>query len=157
VKEAGVALTQDTQLGLSMRFKVVVDDIDLGGWASCKGLQVNFTSLLVNEGANYEYQTVLPDRVIYPTIVLTRAMTAKDSAAVQQWLSKVVSAWYGATSPSDYSARTARITLLDSTGAEVASWSLRSIYPRRWTGPELNAKGSEVATEVLELVHEGFL
>ncbi len=152
-----MALTQDAQLGLSMRFRVVVDDIDLGGWATCKGLQVNFTNLLVNEGANYEYQTILPDRVTYPAIVLTRAMTSRDSASVQAWLSKVVSAWYNATSPTDYSARTARITLLDSTGTEVASWSLRSIYPRRWTGPELNAKGTEVATEVLELIHEGFL
>jgi phage tail-like protein len=152
-----VALTQDAQLGLAMRFKVVVDDIDLGGWATCKGLQVNFTNLLVNEGANYEYQTILPDRVTYPPIVLTRAMTRQDSAAVQSWLATVVTQWYNSTSPMDYSARTARITLLDSAGQEVSSWSLRSIYPRRWTGPELNAKGTEVATEVLELIHEGFL
>ena len=152
-----MALSQDAKLGMSMRFHVVVDDIDLGGWATCKGLQVNFMSTAFNEGANYEYQVILPDRVTYPAIVLTRAMTQQDSAAVQRWLSTVVSKWYDATSPTDYSARTARITLMDAFGGEVASWSLRSIYPRRWTGPELNAKGNEVAFETLELVHEGFL
>ena len=152
-----MALSQDAKLGMSMRFHVVVDDVDLGGWATCKGLQVNFTSTAVNEGANYEYQVILPDRVTYQPIVLTRAMTQQDSATVQRWLSTVVSQWYDATSPTDYSARTARITLLDAFNGEVASWSLRSIYPKRWTGPDLNASGREVAIETLELVHEGFL
>jgi phage tail-like protein len=152
-----MALSQDAKLGMSMRFHVVVDEIDLGGWATCKGLQVSFENIAVNEGANYEYQVILPDRLKYAPIVLTRAMTQQDSAAVQRWLSKVVSKWYDATSPTDYSARTARITLLDAFGGEVASWSLRSIYPKRWAGPDLNANGKDVAMETLELVHEGFL
>jgi phage tail-like protein len=152
-----MALSQQVRIGMAMRFRVVVDDIDLGGWATCTGLQVNFESTAVQEGANYEYQTILPERVTYQAITLKRAMTQQDSAQVQRWLAQVVSQWYDATSPSDYSARTARITLLDAYGGEVASWSLRSIYPHSWKGPDLNASGSEVAIETLELVHEGFL
>lgn len=152
-----MALDQEARLGMAMRFRVVVDDVDLGGWATCRGLQVAFESTQLNEGANYEYQPILPERVTYSPIVLTRAMTQPDSAQVQRWLSQVVSTWYDATSPSDYSARTARITLLDAYGTEVASWSLRSIYPRRWGGPDLNANGNDVAYETLELIHEGFL
>jgi phage tail-like protein len=152
-----VALDQQARIGMAMRFRVVVDDIDLGGWTQCLGLQVNFETTSIQEGANYEYQTILPERVTYPAIVLKRAMTQQDSAQVQRWLSQVVSTWYDATSPTDYSARTARITLLDAYGGEVASWSLRSIYPQRWKGPDLNASGSDVAIETLELIHEGFL
>jgi phage tail-like protein len=152
-----MALTQDTRLGMAMRFRVVVDDINLGGWASCTGLAVDFRNMLVLEGANYEYKPILPERVEYRPIVLRRAMTQQDSAAVQQWLSKVVAKWYNASSPSDYSARTARITLLDSQGSEVASWSLRSVYPMAWTGPDLDAAGRQVAVETLQLMHEGFL
>jgi phage tail-like protein len=152
-----VALRQDAKLGMAMRFHVVVDEIDLGGWATCKGLQVNFESKAVDEGANYEYQVILPERVKYSAIELTRAMNQQDSAAVQRWLSQVVSKWYDATSPTDYSARTARITLLDAFNGEVASWTLRSIYPKRWSGPNLNASGHDIAVETLELVHEGFL
>jgi phage tail-like protein len=152
-----MALDQQSRLGMSMRFKVVVDDIDLGGWATCSGLQVSFDSTTVDEGGNYEYQPILPDRVKYSTITLTRAMTQQDSARVQVWLAQVVAKWYDARSPSDYAARTARITLLDAYGTEVASWSLRSIYPKRWKGPDLNARGSDVAFEQLELAHEGFL
>jgi len=32
-----MAITVDTMLGLTTRFRVVVDGVDLGGWARCKG------------------------------------------------------------------------------------------------------------------------
>jgi phage tail-like protein len=150
-------LSQDAKLGMAMRFQVVVDDINLGSWATCKGLQVEFKNLLVNEGANYEYQVILPDHLSYSTVTLTRAMTASDSRSVQAYLSRVVSQWYDANSPTDYTAGTAKITLLDAYAAEVASWTLRSVYPKAWKGPELNASGKDFAIETLELIHEGFL
>lgn len=152
-----MTLTQDARLGMAMRFKVVVDDIDLGGWATCTGLDVDFKTTPIKEGGNYEYQTILPERVEYSPVTLTRAMTGKDSARVQQWLSTVVSKWFDASSPTDYGPRTAKITLMDSEGKEVISWSLRSVYPAQWRGPELRASSGDVAVETLQLIHEGFL
>jgi phage tail-like protein len=152
-----MALAVDAQLGLAMRFRVVVDEVDLGGWASCTGLAVDFKNTPVGEGANYEYRTILPERVEYTPVTLRRAMTRQDSTRVQQWLSRVVSKWYGASSPHDYGARTARITLFDAHREEVASWSLRNVYPAAWHGPDLDATGNNVALETLQLVHEGFL
>ena len=55
------------------------------------------------------------------------------------------------------SARTARITLYDAHAEEVASWSLRNVYPAAWRGPNLDAMDHQVAQETLVLVHEGFL
>jgi phage tail-like protein len=112
---------------------------------------------MINEGANYEYQVILPDRLVYSSVVLTRAMTAQDSKSVQAYLSKVVSQWYDAASPTDYTAGTAKITLLDAHGGEVTSWILRSVYPKKWSGPNLNANDHDFAIESLELIHEGFL
>ena len=152
-----VVMAEDARLGMSMRFKVVVDDVDLGGWTSCAGLAVEFKNTLVGEGANYETRTVLPDRVEYKVITLKRAMVAQDSAQVQNWLSRVVADWYGATSPGNYGARTARIALFDAYGQEVAAWSLRNVYPAGWQGPDLDASGHAVAVETLQLIHEGFL
>jgi phage tail-like protein len=152
-----MALATDASLGLAMRFRVVVDDVDLGGWTSCTGLSVGFKNTPVAEGANYEYLTILPDRVVYPPVTLRRAMSRQESAQVQQWLSRVVAQWYGAASPNDYGARTARITLFDAHREEVASWSLRNVYPGEWQGPDLDANGQHVAIETLQLVHEGFL
>jgi phage tail-like protein len=150
-------LIATSKLGVAMRFKVVVDDIDLGGWSNCTGLSVDFKNKKVAEGGNYEYNRILPERVEYKAVTLKRAMNSDDSAKVQSWLSKVVSSWYNASSPTDYGPRTARITLFDANGGQVASWSLRNVYPQKWSGPDLDATGTRVAFETLELIHEGFL
>lgn len=141
-------LKADAMLGLAMRFDVVVDGIDLGGWGKCDGLAVEFKAEKINEGGNYEHDIFLPGQVTYDTIKLERAMALDDSDKVMKWLSSKVR---------DYGGGTAQITLFDARGGKVASWSLRNVYPIKWTGPSLNAGGKDVALERLELVHEGFL
>jgi phage tail-like protein len=151
-------LSDAARLGMSMRFRVSVDGINLGSWATCAGLAVDFKNRRVAEGGNYEYSVILPDRVEYRAVTLRRAMSQMESARVQQWLTGVVSGWYNTASPSDFGPRTAEIELFDASGsAVVASWTLRNVYPSKWTGPDLDAAGSRVAFEALELVHEGFL
>ncbi|GAB1644643.1 phage tail protein [Krasilnikovia sp. MM14-A1259] len=150
-------LSDTARLGMSMRFRVSVDGINLGSWATCAGLSVEFKNQRVNEGGNYEYTVILPDRVEYRAITLRRAMSPQESAIVQRWLTGVVSGWYKVNSPRDYGPRTAEIELFDAGGSVVASWTLRNVYPSKWSGPDLDATGSQVAVESLELVHEGFL
>jgi phage tail-like protein len=151
-------LSDSARLGMSMRFRVSVDGINLGSWANCAGLAVDFKHKRVNEGANYEHSVILPERVEYRAVTLKRAMSQQESATVQRWLAQVVSGWYNASSPRDYGSHTAEIELFDASGkAVVASWTLRNVYPSRWAGPDLDASGSRVAIESLELVHEGFL
>jgi phage tail-like protein len=150
-------LSETSQLGMSMRFRVSVDGIDLGSWATCNGLSVEFKHKRVNEGGNYEYSVILPERVEYKVLTLRRAMSPMESALVQRWLAEVVGGWYNAASPRDFGPRAAEIELFDATGTVVACWTLRYVYPSRWTGPDLDATGSRIAVEALELVHEGFL
>jgi phage tail-like protein len=151
-------LTDAARLGMSMRFRVSVDGINLGSWATCAGLSVEFKNKRIAEGGNYEYSVILPDRVEYKTVTLRRAMSAQESAIVQHWLTGVVSGWYNAASPRDFGPRTAEIELFDASGSTVvATWMLRNVFPARWSGPDLDATGSRIAIEALELVHEGFL
>jgi phage tail-like protein len=151
-------LSDVARLGMSMRFRVSVDGINLGSWATCAGLSVEFKNKRIAEGGNYEYSVILPDRVEYKTVTLRRAMSAQESAIVQQWLTGVVSGWYNAASPRDFGPRTAEIELFDASGKTVvATWTLRNVFPARWSGPDLDATGSRIAIEALELVHEGFL
>lgn len=150
-------LSDTARLGMSMRFRVSVDGINLGSWATCAGLSVEFKNRRVNEGGNYEYSVILPERVEYRAVTLRRAMSPQESAIVQRWLTGVVSGWYNADSPRDYGPRTAEIELFDAAGAVVAAWTLRNVFPSRWSGPDLDATGSRIAVEALELVHEGFL
>ena len=67
-----------------------------------------------------------------------------------------VLAWYDAHGR----APTWRIpdALFDATGkGVVGTWTLRNVYPARWAGPDLDASGTGIAIEQLQLVHEGFL
>ncbi|BCB88711.1 phage tail protein [Phytohabitans suffuscus] len=145
-------------LGLAMRFKVQIDGLDLGHWATCKGLHVTFKSDLVREGGNYEYAPILPDRIEYATVTLQRAMSPEASDRVQRWLRDFADNWmtgYGRFQ--DHPGATASISLCDATGQVVASWTLRRVFPRSWRGPDLDGRSSAVAVETLDLVHEGFL
>lgn len=135
-------------LGVTMRFEVVIDGVDLGGWATCQGLAVEFNPEAVRELGENETVQYLPGVVSYPKIVLTRAMTAEDSAKVRSWLAAKVG---------DATPGTASIVLRDAKRRQVAKWDLRNVLPARWTGPTLDAGTSRVAIETLELVHEGFL
>lgn len=150
-------IADGTRLGLTTRFRVVVQDVDLGGWATCRGLLVDFKHEMIKEGGHYDTVTIIPDRVMYTPITLTRAMNATDSAAVQTWLARVVQEWYEDSSDGGYSDRTAQITLLDAHQETVMTWRLRNVYPLRWRGPDLDARSGNVAVETLDLAHEGFL
>jgi phage tail-like protein len=141
-------LTDTTQYGLIMRFDVVVDGIELGAWSSCDGLKVDFGLKEIKVGGNNECKVYLPDRVNYPHLILKRAMTASDSGKVMTWLRSMVDATEGGT---------ATITLRDSHNKTVSEWTFANARPASWKGPTLNATGKEVASEILELVHEGFL
>lgn len=142
-------------LGLTTRFRVVVDGIDLGGWSKCSGLTVDFKPTFWEEGGNYEYKPILQGRIEYSPVTLVRAMNPDDSKRVQGWLKSRITGWVNATSSGG--GGTAQITLLDSNLKDVATWSLRNVYPSKWDGPELDAQTLGIAVEKLTIVHEGFL
>lgn len=150
-------IADGTKLGLATRFRVVVQGVDLGGWATCRGLLVDFRHELLREGGAYDSVTIMPDRVQYSPITLTRAMNATDSAMVHGWLQRVVQEWYADSADGGYRNHTAQITLLDSHQDTVMTWSLRNVYPLKWRGPDLDSKAGAIAIETLDLAHEGFL
>ena len=47
------------------------------------------------------------------------------------------------------------IVLLDRQGQEKVRWNFFRAWPSKWTGPDFNAEGNDVAIETLELAHEG--
>ncbi|MER7577508.1 phage tail protein [Streptomyces sp. NPDC126514] len=146
--------------GITQRFRVAVDGIDLGGWKSCKGMNVSFKHKFHYEGGIYDGPAaVLPEHLEYQAITLERAMSATESPKVQKWLKDVSQLWMEDPTGGTYLGTTATITLLDATCTEtVAVWGLRNVFPAKWSGPSLDAMGSaSVALESLELVHQGFL
>lgn len=143
-------------LGLNNRFRVEVDGIDLGMWGSCKGLEVDFKPDTIEQGGVYDYKAILPGQMNYSPITLRRAVNPQDSVKVQGWLKQMVSNWVQSTKQTG-AGGTAVITLCDAGGRPVISWSLRNVFPSKWTGPELDAMTMGIAMETLQLQHEGFL
>jgi len=53
--------------------------------------------------------------------------------------------------------RSGVIVLLADDGADAARWRFIDGFPRKYEGPELNAKGNDVAIETIVICHEGLL
>lgn len=150
--------SQFTKYGMTMRFKVSVDGLSLGHWASCEGLKVEFATEPIKNGGHYDYEAALPLTVKYSPVTLKRAMMKSDSDKVLAWLRKIAAQWtnYDGTGGT-YQGGTAQITLLDIYSGTVQTWVLRGVRPSSWSGPALNAKQAEVAVETLVIEHQGFL
>jgi phage tail-like protein len=127
---------------------VTIDGQDLGSWATCKGLEVDFQHETYTELGNNQFIHYLPRAAKYTHITLERACTAEESTALQRWLSKV------AMQPSK---GTASITLHDAHQGDVITWTLTDVFPAKWTGPQLDAGVNKMAMETLVLAHAGFL
>jgi phage tail-like protein len=133
---------------LALRFKVVIDSYgSLGSWSKCDGLTVEFDIQEYQEGGQNDYVHRLPGRCKYQNVKLTRLID-NSSESVASWV---------AGQRTKVSRSSAEISVLDPAGAVVAQWNLQDVYPVKWTGPSLDAGGNQMATEVLELAHNGFL
>jgi phage tail-like protein len=144
-------------VGMAMRFGVTVEDLNLGHWSTCKGLNVKIASKHIESGGQYIDRMVVPERVTFDPITLERAVSAADSAKLQQWLAQYVKSTHYYSDPDQLRARTATITLYDAQTRAVMTWTLQHVVPVSWQGPSLNATSNQVATEVLVVEHEGFL
>jgi phage tail-like protein len=135
-----------SETGLGLRFKVKIDGQDFGNWEKCDGLSVEYDVKEYSEGGENGYVHRLPGRVKYQNIKLTRPID-EHSARVTAWVASVQVRLVPGT---------AHISVMDTTGSDVADWYL-VVYPTRWSGPTLDIYGNQHATETLELAHNGFL
>lgn len=127
------------------RFHVEIDALLVAGFHAVEGLEVELETEEYEEGGVNHHVHVLPKRLTYSNLTLTRGVT--DSDELWDWLAQSI---HG---PSER--KNGRIVLLDSTGVEAAAWEFLEGYPVRWEGPEFSAAESEVAVEALEIAHHG--
>jgi phage tail-like protein len=138
----------DEDSAQSLRFRVKLDGgADLGDWSKCDGLSVEYEVFEYKEGGENEFIHRLPGRAKYQNLKLTRPLN-KDSEKVAQWIGSM---------KSQVRRETAEVSALDTEGQPIATWSLEGVYPVKWSGPSLDIGNNSVATESLELAHNGFL
>ena len=130
----------------AFNFVVEIDGIAVAAFAEVSGLDSETEVIEYRTGAAKTSSTLkLPGLTKYSNIVLKRGITRDLS--LWQWRQSVVD---GAPER-----RTGAIVLLAEDRTPVLRWTFHNGWPRKWAGPALNARSSEVAIETLEIAHEG--
>lgn len=130
------------------QFKVTIEgDYDLGLWNSFEGLGWEVTMEQREEGGNNFFVHQLPGRLKYTNVKISRPLNA-DSSKVAKWFTSMATG---------VKRTTAQIVALGGDGEEVCQWGLDGVVPVRWTGPSFNVETTKIATETLELAHQGFI
>ena len=129
-----------------LSFLIGIQGREIGRFAQCTGLGVEYDVLEYAEGGNNEYVHQLRGRVRYPNVVLGRGITHEDE--LLRWL-------FTTEAPSQRP--TVTITMNDPTGKPIRHFALAAALPVRWTGPSAQRGGAGAATESLEISHAGFV
>ena len=126
-------------------FKLEMDGISRAGFRECSGLDSSQDPVEYREGNEVLTVRKLPGMVKYSNITLKWGIT--NDGELWDWRKKAAD---GSVERKNLS-----IILLDDTQEEKIRWNLREAWPTKWSGPDFNATGTDVAIETLEIVHEG--
>lgn len=130
---------------LACRFHVEIDGLLFAGFTEVSGLSMEIETETYNEGGANEFVHILPKNVKYENIVLKHGILYSD----QMWR------WIKNIRDGRIKKRDGRIILMGANELPAWYWNISSAYPVKWTGSDLNATGSEVFVETLELAHRG--
>jgi phage tail-like protein len=136
-----------------LRFHVVIDGQDLGDWAKVEGLSVKFELAEYRAGDGGNHRWIEPTFTTFTDVKLSRAVTLASTLRTKQWLEKMCLAPKKVTGQITAYAHWHKSH--DTAGA--VTWNLRGVLPVAWTGPQFDANANAVATETLELAHDGWL
>ncbi len=133
---------------LGCNFLVEVEGLLAGGFREVRGLESSLDIKEYAEGGVNGFLRKLPGPVRYPNLVLSRGLIDLETL----WV------WYDDVSRGVMQRRNITLMLLDGRRLPVMWWDIRQALPVKWTGPTFNAgSDTEVATESIELVHEGIV
>ncbi len=138
--------------GIGYLFRVRIDGVDLGEFTRVEGLGARYDVTQIREGGENSHVHLLPGRIEYDNLRITRPVDDSSSALV---------AWFvefqqQLRSNGHLKRSTASVTAVSPSGAEVATWSLVGVFPLSYSGPTLEAGRSDMLVESFDLVHNGF-
>ena len=129
----------------SFNFLVEIDGITRAAFHEVTGFDSTIDVIEHREGGENTTLRKLPGMTKYSNIVLKWGVT--DDVQLYQWHRSVVTG--------EIQRRNGSIVLLNRAGTEVARWNFVRAWPTKYDAPDLNAEGTDVAIETLELAHEG--
>ncbi|MEM7338669.1 MAG: phage tail protein [Actinomycetota bacterium] len=138
--------------GIGYRFMVDVDGKQLGAFTKIDGLGAKYDVTTVKEGGENTFVHLLPGRVTYENLKLTRPVDA-SSGALAAWFTEFQTELQraGRLKPTS-----AAITAYGPNDKAAATWTLSDVVPVSYSGPSFEAGSTAVLVESLELAHHGF-
>jgi phage tail-like protein len=126
-------------------FELTMPGISIGYFTEISGLSAEVEVMTYNEGGNNSFIHRFPSRLKYPNLVLKRGIT--NEAALQEWFAKSVGPQPQLVDVT--------VSMLDEEQNRLRTWAFANAYPIKWTGPQFNVGQSAVATEAIEISHDG--
>lgn len=139
----------------------MVDQLNVEGFPNCRfyleigsdaqavftdvsGLQLEMTTFDYEEGGQNDFVHRLPGRVKAGNLTLKRGMTRSND--LLKWFLEVASG--------NVVRQNVSLVVFDVEGKRLATWNFENAYPVKWVGPQLEAAGTAIAIETLELAHD---
>src|SRR6185312_5133855 len=127
------------------RFELKVDALgDIGMYTQVQGLNGTVDVMEYPEGGRNDFVHKLPTRIKWGNITLKRGLTKEANLL----------AWFQSTG-TDPDINAVSLTAYDSEGNPLKTYALTNAFPVKWTGPDVNASGTDAMTESLEIAHHG--
>jgi phage tail-like protein len=138
----------DTSSTLGLLISAVmsaIDNVPVGGFTECTGLEMSLKTEEYNEGGRNSGALRFPTRVSWTNITLKTGMGR----------STVLWDWHYGFVQGTGQRRDGTIALLNEQRAPMTIWYFRRGLPVKYSGPALNATQNNVAIESIEIAHEG--
>ena len=129
----------------AFNFLVEIDGVMKGSFSEVSGLDAEIDPIEYRTGDEDITVRKIPGLRKYSNITLKRGLTLDHS--LWDWMKQGLDGKVIRTTMS--------VTLLDEARQPVLRWNVREAWPCKWEGPDLNAKGNDIAIETLEICHEG--
>ena len=131
----------------STNFLVEIDGITRSRYTSVNGLGSELDVIDERDGSDPRVTHKAPGATHIEKLIL-RWPTDDD---------RELSDWYQRMLDGQLDRRNGSIILLDRSGTPRVRWNFVAAWPAKWQGPSLNAGGDDIATETVELAHEGIV
>ena len=132
----------------NMRFLLEIDSVAKAGFSSCSIPENSTEAIEYREGNDPPTQRKLWSLNSYGTLSLESGVT-DDSTTLFEWRKMVQQGKV------DEARSKIAVIVLDEEGNPGPRWEFTNAWPTNYTAPDLDASGSEVAIETLEIAHEG--
>jgi len=128
----------------NFRFKVQFGDAE-AKFSEVNGFDISIDAIEYRNGDDPTTPFKLPGLTKFSNITFKNGIT--DSMEIYNWVNDCRNG--------TIERKEITITALWEDGSEKATWQLFEAWPVKYTGPDFNSTGSDVAMESIELAHEG--